>query len=758
MSSKRRRHHTRHLDRKKPARARTKTSQQATGRAGDRKGGTPRNEGEIRRRPVSGYRLWLFRIVAVVLGPIIALCLFEVILRAAGYGYHPHMTVPCEVNGVPCRGDNVKFAWRFFSPVLAREFEPFAFPAEKPAETCRIFVLGASAAQGVPNHAFCFGRFLELMLQDRFGDLNFEVVTTAMAAINSHVVLEVARDCARYDPDLLVVYLGNNEVVGPYGPGTVLSPALSNLHLIRWGIALRRIRVGQLLWRVIAGRGPAGKRPDRWRGMEMFVGQRVRVDDPRLEVVYDHFRRNLEGICHVAAGAGAETILCTVGSNLRDSPPFASLHRRDLTQQQTERWQEAYDRGAAFESEGHYDQAIQCYLSADGIDDSYADLQFRLGRCHGRLGEQDTAGARYIRARDLDALRFRADTRINAVIRAVADGERTSGVRCADVVAALEDAAPGAAPGEESFYEHVHLTFQGNYLVARTVVRQVEAFLLDRAESAGAQAEVPTQEQCAQRLAQSDWSRHETLETVVHSFLAKPPFTSQLYREERVALLEQRLSALKESLTDEALRGICVRYRAAIERAPGDWRLRWDYGKLLAEDLQEYDAAAAQYRIVQRLLPHSHMGHDALASVLRAQGDLDGAIAECEKALAIKPTFGAAHYHLGSCYQKQGKRDAAIRQYRRAIRFAPDATAAYLNLGELLFRKGELAEAAEVCRAGLAVAPDHPLLHCNLGMLSIKMGQRRKGAEEIARALQLDPNSSRIRKIADTLLGPGASR
>ncbi|MBN2131912.1 MAG: tetratricopeptide repeat protein [Sedimentisphaerales bacterium] len=696
--------------------------------------------------------------MAVVLGPALVLGLAEVVLRVVGYGYHPHLTVPCEVSGAPYRGDNVKFAWRFFPPVLAREFEPFAFPAEKPADTYRIFVLGASAAQGVPNHAFCFGRFLKLMLEDQFHDRDFEVITTAMAAINSHVVLEVARDCARYDPDLFVVYLGNNEVVGPYGPGTVLSPVLSNLRLIRWGIALRRTRAGQFLSRAVAGRGPAGKAPDYWRGMEMFVGQQVRADDPRLEVVYNHFRRNLEDICHIAAGAGAETILCTVGSNLRDSPPFASLHRRDLTEPQKERWQEAYGQGAAFESEGRYDQAIQSYLSADAIDDSHADLQFRLGRCHERLSEYDAAGARYIQARDLDALRFRADTRINAVIRAVADGERSFGVRCADVVAALSEAGGGAGPGEESFHEHVHLTFQGNYLVARTVAQQVESVLRDRAGSVGAEAEVPTVEQCAQRLVQSDWSRHETLETVVHSFLSRPPFTNQLYHEERVAVLEQRLSTLKEGLTGESLRSIGGQFQAAIERAPGDWRLRWDYGKLLAEDLKEYDAAAAQYRIVQGWLPHSHMGHDALASVLLAQGELDGAIAECRKALAIKPTSGAVYYHLGWCYQKQGKPDAAIPQYRQAIRFAPNSTSAYLNLGELLFRKGAFAEAAEVCRAGLAVAPDHPLLHCNLGMLSIKMGQRREGAEEIARALQLDPNSPRIRKVAETLLGPGASR
>jgi Flp pilus assembly protein TadD len=67
-----------------------------------------------------------------------------------------------------------------------------------------------------------------------------------------------------------------------------------------------------------------------------------------------------------------------------------------------------------------------------------------------------------------------------------------------------------------------------------------------------------------------------------------------------------------------------------------------------------------------------------------------------------------------------------------------------------------LKEALEVCRAGVAVAPKHALLHSNIGLLLIKMGQRQEGAQEIRTALQLDPNSPQIRRVAETLLGPQA--
>ena len=303
----------------------------------------------------------------------------------------------------------------------------------------------------------------------------------------------------------------------------------------------------------------------------------------------------------------------------------------------------------------------------------------------------------------------------------------------------------------------MHLTFEGNYLVARTVLDQMEPVVAERLKGAR-QGEVPTLERCAQRLMYTDWSRHQSLDTIVNQFLAKPPFTNQLYHKEHVAVLQQKLDALKKGLSPDVLRAIAEQYRAMIAQAPDDWRLHWDYGKLLAEDLEQYEPAAGEYRTVLNLLPHSYTGYNSLGSVLRAKGDLRGAVAEYEKVLDLKPTAGDTHYHLAWCLQKQGKEDVAASHYRKAIRFTPDCVPAYLGLGEMLFKKGQLKEALEVCQAGVAVAPKHPLLHSNVGLVLIKLGRREEGAREIRTALQLDPNSPQIRKVAETLLGPQAIR
>ena len=531
----------------------TQTAQ--AGQWGERPRSPERSCGDA--RPTSGRRVWLFRLATVIVAPLLFLGLLELGLRAVGYGYDPHVTVQCRIDGKPYLGDNVKFAWRFFPPILAREFEPFAFPAQKPPNTCRIFVLGSSAAQGIPNNAFCFGRFLKVMLEERFPGVHFEVITTGMAAINSHVVLEIAKECARYDPDLFVVYMGNNEVVGPYGPGTVLTPALSNLHVIRFGIALRATKIGQLVTGLFGSHGLSRGGPQYWRGMEMFLGQQVRADDPRLGATYDHLRRNLEDICRAAAGAGADTVLCTVGTNLRDCPPFASLHRPDLTPQQQKRWEALYKQGVETQAQNKNAEAIAFYLQAAEIDDSYAELQFRLGRCYQVAGDDQNARDRYIRARDLDTLRFRADSRINEIIRDVARQTELSRVHLAHVAEVLDANSPHCLSGEEFFHEHVHLTFEGNYTVAKTVLGQIEPTLIGRlGDKASPRGTVLTREQCAQRLAYNDWSRHETVGLIAHSFLAKAPFTNQLYHKERLDRLNQQLKQMKAALTPQALKNM----------------------------------------------------------------------------------------------------------------------------------------------------------------------------------------------------------
>jgi tetratricopeptide (TPR) repeat protein len=338
------------------------------------------------------------------------------------------------------------------------------------------------------------------------------------------------------------------------------------------------------------------------------------------------------------------------------------------------------------------------------------------------------------------------------IIREVASGG-DNGVGLVDAVEVFAQSSPEGTAGEELFYEHVHFNFKGVHLLARSVLSEVEKALPARIRvmRKGGWA-VASEEECAERLAFTDWDRYRIAEEVLNGFIKKPPFTNQLYHKSRVERLERDVEALKASLTAESLEKTAGQYRQAIERRKDDWLVHYKYGKLLAEDLKNYSAAGEEYRIVQNLLPHSWIGYNALGSVLHAQGDLDGAIIQYKKAIAINPACDPAHYRLGWAYRTKGDLDKAAEHFTELARLRPDSVPAYENLATIYKEEDKLDAAIEILRKGLVHCPDSIVLHANLGSLYKRQGKRDEAIREFKTALELDPNSAPIRGALESLL------
>ncbi|PYM15179.1 MAG: hypothetical protein DME18_04920, partial [Verrucomicrobia bacterium] len=166
----------------------------------------------------------MFRVVAITLVPLFLLGALELALRVAGYGYPTSFFLRTRINGRTVYIENQKFGLRFFPAALARSPSPVVMEAAKTANSYRIFLLGESAALGDPDPAYGCGRYLEVLLGERYPGTRFEVICVAMTAINSHAILPIARECAQRDGDLWVIYAGNNEMVGPFGAGTIFGP------------------------------------------------------------------------------------------------------------------------------------------------------------------------------------------------------------------------------------------------------------------------------------------------------------------------------------------------------------------------------------------------------------------------------------------------------------------------------------------------------------------------------------------------------
>ena len=414
-------------------------------------------------RGTSSWRIWTLRTAIVVLAPILLLGLVEAGLRAGGIGFPTDVTVPCTVQGRAASCYNLFFTAPFFPPGMIKTPQMYAIPAEKPTGTFRIVVLGESAAMGDPEPAFGFSRYLEVMLSERYPSMKFEIVNTGSVAINSHVVLPIAKGLVRYRPDVFIIYSGNNEVVGPYGPGTALTSTGMSLPIIRSSIFYHSTRIGQLLTKV-------GTPKKDWGGMAMFLDKQVRANSPLMKYAYANFEQNLRDTIAVAREAGARVIVSTVATNLKDCAPFGSLHREGLGADALRSWSTLVQQGAEQANAGSYAEALKSYEAAARIDDEYAELDFRIARTLEALGDYDAARQHFLRARELDTLRFRADSKINDINRSVAN---SSGAQLVDADAIFTKESRDGIIGSDLVYEHVHLTPNGNYLLARAMFFQI---------------------------------------------------------------------------------------------------------------------------------------------------------------------------------------------------------------------------------------------------------------------------------------------
>ena len=189
----------------------------------------------------------MFRWLAGLLVPAVVLLGVELALRLMGWGYPTHFFVRSEPGSPDLFRENPKFGWCCFPPRLARAPDPIRLSKAKPPGTYRIFVFGESAALGDPEPAYGFSRILRELLEERCPGTKFEVVNVAMTAISSHVIVRIARDCLPFQGDLWILYMGNNEVIGPFGAGSVFGLKSPPRSLIRASLALKRTRLGQML-------------------------------------------------------------------------------------------------------------------------------------------------------------------------------------------------------------------------------------------------------------------------------------------------------------------------------------------------------------------------------------------------------------------------------------------------------------------------------------------------------------------------------
>ena len=693
-------------------------------------------------------RVWCFRLIALVGVPLVIVGLLELVLRLAGFGYPAAFLLPSENRGQKTWVQNNQFGWRFFGAEMARLPHPFSIPQHKAPGTIRIFVFGESAAFGDPQPRFGLPRMLEAILELRHPGTRFEVVNAAMTGINSHTILPIARDCASAGGDVWVVYMGNNEVVGPYGAGTVFGPQAPPLPVIRASVDLKATRTGQLFDSLVGlFRHPPPSKSE-WGGMTMFLDQRVRSDDRRMSNVYRNFERNLADIVKAGHESGAGIVLSTVAVNLKDCAPFASLHRPGLSADQLADWDAAVKRGSAAEEAGDWQGAWSSYRHAAELDDTFAELRFRLGRCALALHQPEEAIKQFTAARDLDALRFRCDTRLNQIIRQSGANRAGDRILLADAEGAFAESSPDRLPGADLFYEHVHLTFRGNYLLASVLARQVERLLPSTV--APAQDSWPEMSACASRLAYTDRDAQLAFSEILGR-LTDPPFTWQLNHAEQVHHLAELSRSLAPPDSADSLRKARAACESAIALFPND--------PLLHQQLAELDQAAGEHagasKEAQRSLdslPGNSAAWLLLGLSLAQQQKYEEASTAFRQGFKLNSQDVWARQNFAICLEKLGRKDEAIKEFKRALAIKPRFGLAWLGLGQIYEEAGKTNEAAACYQSALA----NPIHRADELTTLARFCQSRKwfaaASTNYLEAIQLSPSDADLRVEAGQTL------
>jgi tetratricopeptide (TPR) repeat protein len=386
----------------------------------------------------------LFYLVAILI-PVLFFVLSEVALRIVNYGHS------CAQWVSPVKGTCM------LNPDIARKYlhtineipssNGDVFDEVKKPGAFRVFVIGSSAAAGYPfqpNGAF--SRYIHRRLALEYPDSKIEVVNCAMAAINSYALRDLMKGIVKEMPDLMIMYAGNNEYYGALGVGSMESFGTSRW-LVNAAIYLEQFRTFQLLRNAMKGLASffTKKNPPRGTLMScMARDQYIGLGSKVYKQGIAQFEGNMTDVLEMAKEHNVPVILGTLACNLKDRYPFVSMNEKGTPR---------------------------------------ADTVFVLAKRELARKNYHTADSLFRYAKDLDALRFRAPTAINKVIRNL--GGRFN-CRVVDIDSAFGVLSPDHVVGDNLMTDHLHPTLSGYHIIGRLYYDAMEkAGLLPKTKPRG---------------------------------------------------------------------------------------------------------------------------------------------------------------------------------------------------------------------------------------------------------------------------------
>jgi len=419
-----------------------------------------------RRVPTSRRKRIVFAVGAVLMAMLVVAG-SEGILRLLGYGGHP---AALRVVGETPKGRVVvSDASGAASYFFANRSKPGAifestFYQPKPSGTFRIMWLGESAAKGFPQPpCLAASAFLETMLGDLWPNRRVEVINLACTAVASFPIRGILEEAIEHEPDLVVVYCGNNEFFGAYGVASLhrSGDSVAAMRFQRW---MRSLALTQLMDRFTATTTTG---PDKTLMERMMADADIGAADPRRTSAARNLHGNLSAMIRACRERGVPIVVCNSPVNERDLAPL-----------------------------GNNSDAAQAYLQGLNLANRGDDVA--------------SAGA-FQRAVDLDAMPWRATSQNNDAIRQAAS---EGGAMFCDLVSSFREASPNGSIGWELMDDHVHPSLKGQDLIARCLVKTLASAHGHLKVDTERFASLPDWRAYATRLGDCDYTRYAVAHTV----------------------------------------------------------------------------------------------------------------------------------------------------------------------------------------------------------------------------------------------------
>ncbi|QOY54262.1 tetratricopeptide repeat protein [Candidatus Sulfurimonas marisnigri] len=535
-----------------------------------------------------------------------------------------------------------------------------AFPMEKASNAYRIFCMGGSTTYGRPyRDKVSFTGWLRAFLKNADQKRKWEVINAGGISYASYRVARLMKEIKQYKPDLFIVYTGQNEFLEERSYGDMLD-------IPSWVLEFNDILSNTRTYAAVKKGIDALRQdtPEKTKKRYQLSGEVDEIlshtagptsyhrDEKLKSQIISHYSLNMQLMINIAKEAGAKIIFVNPAINLKDMSPFKSEHKELLSKKELKKWQELYNRASILHKVGgNIEDALVDYKLALSIDESYAELHYRVGQVLFELKKYDEAQKAFQRASDEDIAPLRI---LSSMQKAVEDVASENDVPLIDFSRILREAYSReynhAVFGKEYFVDHVHTNLDGYRLLGLTL-----------------------------------------FDELIRQGIAKPDET---WNEERIKAVEKELTA---SLDAKALADVMVNLSKVLI-----WAGKFDEGRNAREQAIAMNA----------LIPKEPGMNVEIGIILMKKGKTDEALNHFKEELKISKDnriIEKTHLYIAYVYYNDNQFDEAEKHLRIVLKNNSSLYTAHAHLGTVLEKQGRIKEAHSHYTAALRINPDYEL-------------------------------------------------